>query len=65
MRRGTVPPHPVEQLVDRDRAVRIHQKGGEDALLPCMTQDRNASLHPGFELAENPELDAWHAHLRH
>jgi hypothetical protein len=48
-------PHPVDQLVHRDRPVDLHQQRREDTALPVMTDIDPALVVQHLDLAQQPE----------
>ena len=54
--RGVLAPHPVDQLVDRDRTARLDEQHAQHAPLPGMTEVDGPAVYPGLHRAEHPEL---------
>ena len=54
--RGIRTPHPVDQLVNRDRAAGLDEQHPEHAALPSMPEDDRPAVDPGLHRAEHPEL---------
>lgn len=54
--RRVVAPHPVDELVDRERAVDLHQQGGQHTPLPGVPEVEGPTADDRLDAAQQPEL---------